>query len=130
MIGINKEQFSYFDYLLHPSFQGVNSPFLLSFENKSDREVHTKNCIPKTEIKDYNVIIDGRNFFDQPIKIGLKTYDNIRNIETGQGGDYTTGCLLDYPYFKKHYKLIATDLNKQQILDADPNNFRFFKRSS
>ena len=53
------------------------------------------------EIKDYNVMIEGRNFSDQPIKNDLKTYDNIRKIATGQGDDYTTGCLLDYPYFKK-----------------------------
>ena len=62
-------------------------------------------------------MINGRNFFDQPIKNDLKTYDNIRKIVTGQGDDYTTGCLLDNPYFKKCYKLIAIDLGK---LDADP----------
>ena len=61
-------------------------------------------------------MIDGRNFFDQPIKNDLKTYDNIRKIATGQGDDYTTGCLLDYPYFKKYYKLIAIDLSKRQKL--------------
>ena len=72
------------------------------------------------EIKDYHVMIDGRNFFDQPIKNDLKTYDNIRKIATGQGDDYTTGCLLDYPYFEKYYKLIAIDLSKQQQLDPDP----------
>ena len=49
-----------------------------------------------------------------------KTYENIRKIATGQGDDYTTGCLLDYPYFKDHYKMIAIDLIKQQALDADP----------
>ena len=65
-------------------------------------------------------MIDGRNFFDQPIKNDLKTYDNIRKIATGQGDDYTTGCLLDYLYFKKYCKLIAIDLSKQQKLDADP----------
>ena len=57
-------------------------------------------------------MIDGRNFFDQPIN-DLKTYDNIRNIASDQGNDYTTGCLLDYTYFKKYYKLIAIDLSKQ-----------------
>ena len=72
------------------------------------------------EIKDCNVLFDGRNFFDQPIKSDLKTYGNIREIATGQGDDYTTGCLLDYPYFKTYYKLIATDLSKQQKLNADP----------
>ena len=70
--------------------------------------------------KNYNAVIDGRSFFDQRIKNVLKTFDNIRNIATGQGDDYTTGCLLDYPYFKKYYKLIAIDLSKQQKLDADP----------
>ena len=65
-------------------------------------------------------MIDGRNVFDQPIKNDLRTYDNTRKIATGQGDDYTTGCLLDYPYFKKFYKLIAIDLSKQQKLDADP----------
>ena len=72
------------------------------------------------EIKDYNDMIDGRNFFDQPIKNDLKTYDNIRRISTGQGDDYTTGYLLDYLYFKKHNNLIAIELSKQQTLDVDP----------
>ena len=49
-----------------------------------------------------------------------KTYENIRRIATGQGDDYTTGCLLDYSYFKDHYKMIAIDASKQQVLDADP----------
>ena len=65
-------------------------------------------------------MIDGRNFFDQPINSMTKTYENIRKIATGQGDDYTTGCLLDYTYFKKYYKMIAIDLSKQQALDADP----------
>ena len=65
-------------------------------------------------------MIDGRNFFDQPINSMTKTYENIRKIAIGQGDDYTTGCLLDYSYFKNHYKMIAIDLSKQQALDADP----------
>ena len=64
-------------------------------------------------------MIDGKNFFDQPVKNNKVTYGNIRKIATGQGDDYTTGCLLDYTYFKKYYKMIAIDLNKQ-VLDADP----------
>ena len=63
---------------------------------------------------------DGRNFFDQPINSMNKTYENIRKITTGKGDDYTTGCLLDYCYFKENYKLIAINLTKQQALDADP----------
>ena len=64
-------------------------------------------------------MIDGKNFFDQPINSDLKTYDNIRRIATGQGDDYRTGCLLNYSYFKENYKMIAIDLNNWQALDAD-----------
>ena len=69
-------------------------------------------------------LIDGRYFFDQPINNMNKTYENIRKIATGKGDDYTTGCLLDYPYFKDHYKMIAIDLSKQQALDADPKKIQ------
>ena len=63
---------------------------------------------------------DGKNFFDQPVKNDKVTYENIRNIATGQGDDYTTGCLLDYVYFKNYYKMIAVNLSKQEVLDTDP----------
>ena len=82
----------------------------MSFKDADGRESLKQYYFPTVEIKDY-VLIDGRNFFDQPIKNDLKTYDNIRKIETGQGDDYTPG-LLDYPYFKKYYWLIAIDLSK------------------
>ena len=65
-------------------------------------------------------MIDRKNFFDQPINSMIKTYENIGKITIGQGDDYTTGCLLDYTYFKKYYKIIAIDLSKQQALGADP----------
>ena len=65
-------------------------------------------------------MIDGKNFFDQPIDNMIKTYENVRKITIGQGDDYTTGCSLDYTYFKKYYKMIAVDLSKQQALDSDP----------
>ena len=74
----------------------------------------------KCRDQNYNVIINGENFFDQSIKNNKVTYENIRKIATGQGDDYTTGCLLDYPYFKDTYKMIAVDLSRQQVLDADP----------
>ena len=64
-------------------------------------------------------MIDWKNFFDQPINNMIKTYENIRKITIGEGDDYTTGCLLDYTYFQKYYKMIGIDLNKQQALDAD-----------
>ena len=65
-------------------------------------------------------MIDGKSFFDQPVKSDMRTYNNIRKIATGQGDDYTSGCLLDYNYFNNYFKMIAIDLSKQQALDADP----------
>ena len=117
------------NHLIEPSFQGINRLFVLAFENDAQRISKKRYYIPNVEIKDYNVMIDGKNFFDQPVKNDKVTYENIRKIATGQGDDYTTGCLLDYIYFKKYYKMIAVDLSKQQALDADPKaiqqiNFR------
>ena len=83
-------------------------------------EHHTRLIIfQKVEIKDYDVMIDGRNFFDQPIDSMTKTYGNINKIAIDQGDDYTTNCLLDYTYFKENYKMIVIDISKQQKLDAD-----------
>ena len=65
-------------------------------------------------------MINGENFFDQPIKNKKITYDIIRKIATGYGDDYTTGCLLDYPYFIETYKMIQVDLSKHKALDFDP----------
>ena len=110
----------YLNYLINPSFQEANRLFVLSFENGDQRKSHSAYYLPNVEIKNYNVMIDGRNFFDQPIDSMAKTYENIRKIATDQGDDYTTGCLLDYSYFKENYKMIAIDLSKQQALDADP----------
>ena len=107
------------NHLVEPSFQGVNRLFVLAFENDNDRTSDDEYYLPTVEIKDYNIVINGENFFDQPIKNNKITYDNIRKIATGQGDDYTTGCLLDYPYFTDTYKMIAVDLSKQQALDAD-----------
>ena len=65
-------------------------------------------------------MIDGQNFFDQPVRNNLRTYDSIREISTGQRDNYTTGCLLDDNYFNNYYKIIAIDLSKQHALDSDP----------
>ena len=86
----NQAKNRYLEFLIDPSFQGVNSLFALSFKDENGRESYKQYYRPTVEIKDYNVIIDGRNFFDQPTKNELKTYDNIRKIATGQGDDYTT----------------------------------------
>ena len=116
----NKVRKRYLDYLIDQSFQGVHRLFVLSFKDENGRKSHKQYYLLTVEIRDYNVMIDGRNFFDQPITNYLKTYDRNRKIATDQGDDYTTGCLLDYPYFKKYYELITIDLSKQQKLDADP----------
>ena len=107
-------------HLVEPSFQGVNRLFVLAFEGDDNRTAHDSYYLPTVEIKDYNIMINGENIFDQPIKNNKVTYENIRKIATGQGDDYTTGCLLDYSYFADNYKMIAVDLSKQQALDADP----------
>ena len=108
------------NHLVETNFQGINRLFVLAFENDNHRTVDDRYYLPTVEIKDYNIVINGENVFDQPIKNNKITYYNIRKIATRQGDDYTTGCLLDYPYFANTYKVIAVDLSKQQALDADP----------
>ena len=65
-------------------------------------------------------MIDGRNFYDQPIHDLIKQYDEVKKVSAIKGDDYTTGCLLDYTYFKDNYILIAVDLSKPKALDANP----------
>ena len=108
------------NHLVESRFQKVNRLFVLAFEDDSQRTAHDSYYLPIVEIKDYNIMINGENFFDQSIKNNKLTYENIRKIAAGQGDDYTTGCLLDYSYFADTYKMIAVDLSKQQTLDADP----------
>ena len=76
--------------------------------------------LPRNDLNKYNVIIDGRNFYDNPIESNIEKYRELKKVMIGKGKDYTTGSLLDYNYFKKHYKLVAVDLSKQKGLDADP----------
>ena len=119
---------------LDASFQGVRRFLVLVFNNATVNEdnnsinntanrvlrnSHTKYFLPRVNITNYNVLIDERNFYDQPINDLIKQYDKIRKITTGQVDDYTTGFSLDYQYFKDHYNLIAIDLSKQKELDAD-----------
>ena len=115
-----------FNYLIEPSFQGVNILFVLAFENDEQRKVHPGYYLQNVEIKNYNVMINGENFFDHPIKDNKVTYENIRKNATGNGHGYTTDCLLDYAYFRDNYKMIAVDLSRQQALDADPRDPRFY----
>ena len=109
---------------MNQAFKGVNRLFVLAFENDAQRKVHSSYYLPNVEIKNYNVMINGENFFDQPIKDNKVTYENIREVAIGKGDDYTTGCLLDYLYFRDNYKMIAIDLSRQQALDPDPRKIQ------
>ena len=102
--------------LIDPTFSNVNRLFVLSFENEDDRTSYYKYYLPNVEIKNYNVLIDGNAFFELPIKNIEETYEKIIQI-TDHSGYYTRGNLLDYEYFKEHYKLIAIDLSKQIELE-------------
>ena len=114
--------------LLNASFEGVKRLLVLAFivaaGNDADQEAritdNKKYFLPRGEIKNYNVRIDGRNFYDQQINDIMKQYNEIRKVSTGYGDDYTTSCLLNYAYFKDNYRIIAIDLSKQKALDADP----------
>ena len=110
----------YLDFLIDTSFQGVNRFFVLSFENEANITSYKRYYLSARDIKNYNVMIDRQNVFDQPVRNSLITYDNIRKIARCQGDDYTTGCLLHYIYFKNYFKIIAVELSKQQAFDSDP----------
>ena len=108
---------------LDASFQGVNRLFVLGFargDNDPKRNGYRNYYLPRVDITKYNVLIDGRNFYDQPINDKIRQYDEIRKVPTGKGDNYASGYLLDYKYFKDFYKLVAIDLSKQKKLDADP----------
>ena len=110
----NQTKTNNLNYLIDPTFNKVNRLFFLSFENEEDRTSFSKYYTPKVETKDFNVLIDGKSFFDVPVK---DKEANEKIIEISKNSDYTTGNLLDYEYFSKHYKLIAIDLSKQIELE-------------
>ena len=108
---------------LDPSFQGVNRLSIMAYNRVDDqptRNGQRKYYLPRIDLNKYNVIIDGRNVYDNPIESDIEKYRELKKVMIGKGEDYTTGSLLDYNYFKKHYKLVAVDLSKQKELDADP----------
>ena len=113
-----------FKYInLDPSFQGVNRLFVTAYnrvDGQPNRDDQRKYYLPRIDLNKYNVIIDGRNFYDNPVKSDIEKYRELKKVMIGKGEDYTTGSLLDFDYFKKHYKLVAVDLSKQKELDADP----------
>ena len=111
----NQTKTNNLNYLIDPTFNKVNILFVLSFEDEEDRTSFLKYYVPKVEIKDFNVLIHGKSFFDVPVKNKEEAYEKIMSI--GKNNDYTTGNLLDYECFSKHYKLIAIDLSKQIELE-------------
>ena len=122
--GANEEK--YIREPLDTSYQGVKRLFVFAYDTAAgDDEISIdsfkKYFLPRVKIENYNIEIDGRNFYDQPVNNdSIKQYNEIRKISTGQGDDYTTGCLLDFAYFQKNYRLIIlADLSKQKALDAD-----------
>ena len=122
MIFKNYNENVYIRERLDASVQGVNKLFVLPYatgDNITNENSYRKYFRPRLKIKNYNIEIDGRNFYDQSINDSIKQYGEIRKISTGQGVDYTTGCLLDFSYFEKNYRLIAADSSKQKALDAD-----------
>ena len=111
----NQTKTNHLNHLIDPRFTQNNRLSVLSFENESHRTSFSKYCVPKVEVKDFNVLIDGKNVFDVPVKNKEEAFEKI--ISIGRNNDYTTGNLLDYEYFPKHYKLIAIDLSKQIELE-------------
>ena len=114
----NQTKTNNLNYLIDPTFNKVNRLFVLSFENEEDRTSFSKYYTPKVEVKDFDVLIDRKGFFDALVKNKEEAYEKI--IEISKNNDYTTGNLLDYEYFSKYYKLIAIDLSKQTQLE-DPD---------
>ena len=117
------------NYLIDPTFTNVNRLFVLSFQRiagennttKDYRDSFSHYYVPNVEIKDFNVLIDGKSFFDLPVKNKEEAYEKI--IDMSNNNDQTTGNLLDFAYFKENYKLISIDLSKQTKL-KDPHQIK------
>ena len=112
----NQTKTNHLNHLIDPTFAKVNGLFVLSFENEEDRTSFSKYYVPKVEIKDFNVLIDGKIFFDVPVKNKEEAYEKI--ISISKNNDHTTRNLLDCEYFSKHCKLISIDLSKQIELES------------
>ena len=116
------------NYLIDPTFTNVNRLFVLSFwrTNQGDnRDSFSHYYVPSVEIKDFNVLIDRKSFFDLPVKNEEEAYEII--MDMSNNNHYTTGNLLDFVYFKENYKLIAIDLSKQTEL-KDPQSINFIRK--
>ena len=117
----NANEFKYIS--LDPSFQGVNRLSVMEYNRANGQPTRNgkqKYYLRRIDLEKYNAIIDGRNFYDNPIESDIEKYKELIKVMIAKEEDYTTGSSLDYDYFKKHYKLVAVVLSKQKELDADP----------
>ena len=112
--------------LLDSSFQEANRFYVLTYDNtknganRVEKNSHQKYFLPRVKLTKYNVLINGLNFYDQPISDERRKYDELRKVCTGNGDDYTTGSLFDYKFFKNHCNIVACSFSRQKELDADP----------
>ena len=108
------------------SFQGVSKLFAAAYEtndierNPNTEESRRRYYLPRAEIKDYNLLIDGRDFHDQNVNSSIVRYNELLEMKTGRSEDYSTGCLLDYDYYNKYFNIVGIDLSHQAVLDSDP----------
>ena len=119
---MNQEK--YIRELPHSSYQAVKRLFILVYNNTAGYnqvsvDSFKKYFLPRVKIENYNIEIDGRSFYNQPINDSIKQYDEIRKLSTGQGDHYTTSCLLDFAYFENNYRLIEVNLSKGKAWDGD-----------
>ena len=120
--------------LLDSSFQGVNRLFVLGNDNtengnnRVERNSHQKNFLPRINLTKFNVLVDGRNFYDQPVSDQIRKDDELRKLCTGSSSDYSTGCLLDYNYYKDHFLIIACNLQQQKELVANPRSIQQIRK--
>ena len=113
------------NYSTDPTFTRVNRLFVLSFprNNNTDTRYSFSNYyVPKVKVSDFNVLIDGKSFFDLSVKNDEEAYEKI--IDLSNNNNYTTGNLLVYACYKKHYKVIAINLSRQTKL-KDPQQISF-----
>ena len=105
--------------LLDAIYQGVKRLFVLAYRdrggtNRVTADSQRRHFLPRVKINNYNIKIDRRNVYNQPINDLIKQYDEVRKVSARQGDDYTTSCLFDFAYFKSNYRLIAADLSKKK----------------
>ena len=107
-------------------FQGVSKLFAAAYEsddierNANTEESRRRYYLPRAEIKDYNILIDGRNFYDENVNSSIVRYNELLKMTTGISEDHSTGCLLDYDYYIEDFNIVGINLSHQAVLCSDP----------